>query len=123
MDCLERFQPYNSGSWPELEILWILYHLSNWDKHQVLTQTFGQVSVERDGSLLPNPLGLQQGNTYMVTQWKEGGKFTRELQLRFVPEVLFDSSNQVFDGKEIEVLEDIYQFIRNEVLPRFTGFF
>jgi len=122
-DCVEHFQPYNSANGPELELLRVLRELSNWDKHQVLTQTFGQVRIELDGSLLPNPIRLQQGNTYMFTQFKEEGKFTRELQPRFVAEVVFNSSNPVFDGKERRVLEDMHQFICNEVVPRFTGFF
>jgi hypothetical protein len=123
MDCLERFQPYNRVNWPEVELLWILHNLTNSDKHQVLTQTFGQGRIELEGSLLPHPIRLQQGNTYMFTQFKKEGKFERELQPRFVAEIIFDSSNPVFDGKEVKVLDDIYQFISNEVVPRFKGFF
>lgn len=117
---IESFQPYNSPKWPELELLGVLDKLSRIDKHRLI------IAIERL---------VRLRITSETTQWVHASLDKPHRELIFSPPVEEDDfkPQSTFDivmettagGPLFSALElgRIHDFIRDEVLPAFAGFF
>ena len=118
---IESFQPYNRTKRPELELLGILDELSRTDKHRLV------IPIERLVRLRLNAAQskiIRAPLNYPYHQWLLSAP---TIENDFEPEGVFDivmypalRGDRGFSSLE---LRDIYNLIRDEVLPAFTGFF
>lgn len=121
---IEKFQPYNRTNWPELKFLAVLSELANEDKHRLVTPIFIEVRVRFPGEQQGVTMPLDKPGTigFLFTD-----RVKAKLGYRLEPETSFDvvlyshtyfpSYFSVFD------FPLIHDFIRDEVVPAFGGFF
>jgi hypothetical protein len=113
---VERFQPYNRRDWPELNLLRDLQLLVNADKHRVVTPT----NVRAHIRLNPNDPGI-----IAYLNDKSNHQFLNT-GLNLEPNITFEIAVYPRDPihpMNINSLSLIHDFIRDEVIPSFTGFF
>ena len=118
---IERLQPHNDGDLAGKHPLAILAYLSNRDKHQLLAP-IGTI-LNAPTRAIPGPF-IRQLNRHHVRIYIPTNVQT---EVAFEPEFTFQIAVGVpaFSPSGVEVfrLRDISQFIRHDVVPRFTGFF
>lgn len=124
---IESLQPYHRGNWPELELLATLRDISNADKHRLLTPTISEVGLMVADGWPKNTFCLNQDDQGFVTIIADEGanisnNFKPSLTQRVILNVIRDKSMtpQLYS---LDILWDIHKFIRDEVIPRFTGCF
>jgi hypothetical protein len=133
-DIIKGLQPYHRRGGARRDDLWILHRLANTDKHRVL-------AVVRHAAILRGLLkGTSEGLEKMFTGPIEDGdvvpvtfdappfselmEFQVELQIEPAFIVSFEEQQVGQTGMvQVAHLPRIYETVRNDVLPRFTGFF
>lgn len=114
---IKRFQPYNRRDWPELNLLRDLNVLANMDKHRLVTPC----NVRAKISLTPNDPGViailnNQRNTQFIAD------ISTSLEPNITPTIAI-YPRDVFHAMSVDELPLIHDFIRDEVIPAFAGFF
>jgi hypothetical protein len=131
---IESLQPYNrippaSAPWegPHTDWLWVLYRLSNRDKHRQIAPIGLRVRF------IINPGTAPTGFLEHVAPFKDGHVLRplpselvedRKGALKIEPsfDVLFSEAG-LAEGVGIDALGNLHDYIRDGVFPRFTGFF
>ena len=120
---LERFQPYNRGNSPKNDLLTVLRELSNKTKHRFLLQPYlvGGVPGSLRGSVWLER--LNNGDVkYVATRTNSAGEQEEfEPQLSF--EVRIEIPSLTPTQYDISVLDGIYEFVHDDILPAFAGLF
>lgn len=125
---IARVQPYNAPDWPETDYLRVLNILVNDDKHRLLTSTVVQAQLGPAAILNP---GRNTWNSPVFRQPYKlliGNRITEALEKqnlkpKLTTFVTFSAENSPIDGYAIDYLSLIHNFIRDEIIPRFAGFF
>jgi hypothetical protein len=123
---IESLQPYHS--WPAFKShpLWQLNKLCNIDKHRsvAISHINFRITALNVSGVVMNGDTFQHGVIVSVPLAEKD-----ELQLNVeVPSIIFGDPIDSPDGTgdleiDLEGLRAIYDFVRQEVVPRFTGFF
>ncbi len=115
---IEKFQPYNRGKWPELELLWCLHEINRIDKHREIIPCFLQPRIGIKGEQFGTfqPMKLNDGDTITVLKSEGTAK------LKIMAEIAFDVPDFSYLFPAMGFL-GIYKFISDEVIPRFKVFF
>lgn len=119
---IESLQPYHRGAAFKEDLLWILNELCIIDKHSTPAVNGSSFKIRTD-----NAEQLHRRDSHYGTEmvFSLADKFVVKLDPG-PPEIILgrpiDSSGPPFEAP-LTVLRDIHKFIRNEVLPRFAGFF
>ncbi len=117
-DTIERFQPYNIAKWPELKLLDVLRHLTNEDKHRVVTpvRIVVDLSLRSDGQAM---IRLDNVDKFPLV--------VRSIRDDFEPQPTFDVSLYVSslspNPLPVSEFRRIHNFIRDELIPAFVSFF
>lgn len=124
----ERLQPYHSAEWPETDYLRVLDTLVNLDKHRILTQTVltasaGPAYILDPRSNPPRSHVFRNPFEMIVTRRVLEALKKQNLQMKLTVDVAFSAEGTAVDGYSIHYLTLIHDFIRDEVIPRFAGFF
>ena len=123
---IKALQPYNSGNAYKSTYLWRLNKLWNIDKHRhiPLYAAIGYVNLPRlPFALKPEIDVLNQGGvSEYIMRFPAAAKPYVDLKPRVSVDVQFgrDSEGVVVSRKD---LHDMYEFVSNEVVPRFARFF
>jgi hypothetical protein len=121
IDIIRDLQPYKRGAAYRVDPLWKLNELSNIDKHRI----FAVSSNTR--SLFAYPAG------YTFRVFYNGCEFRWPLALKdsvvfepYASEFVFgkpvDLPGDLFEIRQKEITQ-IYRYVRDDVIPRFTRFF
>ena len=117
---IECFQPYNRAKRPELQLLGVLGHLTNEDKHRVITPVGQIVGVKLGPGEKVLTVRLSQAKEYLFAVTDPTGHNVKpETTFRICVEVPFLWP----DSFEVSGFRSVHDFIRDEVIPAFTGFF
>ena len=118
---IEKFQPYNRTQWPELKLLGVLAELVNEDKHRVVTTVRRDVFFRflRDQELVRTNLHEPtEINFYVVESvshdLEPAGTFQVVLNVPCYAPAYFAPADD---------FRRVHNFIRDEVIPAFAGFF
>lgn len=122
---IERVQPYNRTKWPEVHLLSVLRELANQTNHRFIIQpdSIAQIIVPPKGKIgirfnkrLNKVEIITNLPAHMRDPQANGEPYlTIKVSLE-IPTI----SPSIYD---ITILDDIYQFVCKEVIPRFTSFF
>ena len=117
-DLIECLQPYHGWDWPELGWLRAINDLANDDKHRTNHLVAGRVTVtdSRTGSTAKIPHTLRDGD--LLSLKIEPADHDRTHLVAAEVGVLFE--DQVIG---VAGLRELAQFVRDGVLPLFSGFF
>ena len=117
---IESFQPYKGPASPKDHLLWQLNHLCNTDKHRGIPVHSRNVNI-----FVPtNPAAI-------VRHFEYADIFEVSVPLSAMNEMQFkpDSSTRIEIGDwhtdiafPVTILTDIHDFIRDKVIPAFSGF-
>jgi hypothetical protein len=121
-DIIETLQPYHAGNSAEKHILWVLHTLDIANKHKVVPTTI--VQIRRwygDGAIYLGMKASLLDNGDIDFTWDSQSP-EPELDPHSSVTVVFDMPGPA-NGTEITGIQRIYDFIANEVLPRFADFF
>lgn len=120
VDTIEYFQPYNRTKRPELELLGVLDELSRIDKHRLV------IAIERLVRLRVNSSQTQILRARLDQPYRQWVLSESTVEDDFEPEGAFDivTYPPVRGHRGFSTLElhDIYNLIRDEVIPAFAGF-
>jgi hypothetical protein len=129
-DIIKGLQPYHRGDAARNTDLWILHRLANTSKHRLLLVIMEYVRLRvgfkgttrgmelrlagsfNDGDIIPLPF---------ITR-----PFTEDMDFEIVPSFIIEFEEQRVGKKAMVTpakLEGIYHTVRDNVLPRFAGFF
>jgi hypothetical protein len=118
---VESFQPYNRTNWPEVKLLGVLGQLTNEDKHRVVTPVLRDVGFRFTGN-----------GQFMRTHLNQPDKLLfvvpESMRPHLKPEATFDVVLSVpflsrLDTFRVSEFCLIHDFIRDDVIPEFAGFF
>jgi hypothetical protein len=120
---IKSLQPYNSGNAYKSTHLWRLNKLWNIDKHRHLPlhSVFSHVAFPRvPQNMAPRPEILNDGSTYRL-RFPAAAKPYIDLKPRISTDVQFGDERE---GVAVlpKDFRDMYEFVRNKVIPRFAGF-
>lgn len=124
---VKECQPYNRSQWPELDLLWTLQELSRIARHRIVTETmvFASLHIKYQGR--STDLNLAKGEGEEIVLHSEASIESPEnLYPRFPLDIAFTVQTQGKDripAFSVGFLNDTHQFIRDEVIPRFSRFF
>lgn len=118
-DLIEALQPYNGWDWPELGWFRVINELANSSKHRIVPLIAAQVSVS-------DP---QSGETVRLRQaLKDGDVFHLKLapvdhqrELHITAHIGVEWGGTEMVG--VEGLRQLNDFVREDVIPLFAGFF
>lgn len=121
-DFVEACQPYNCGAWPESVVLQFLDTMVRLHKHRTLNLVARRVFYTDDS--IPNALRIAPNylDKHAVMAIPKG---TEE---QFKPKVGMDIGTEIAVPQGLvigigwDIVVDIHQFIRNEIVPPFSGF-
>jgi len=123
-EIIKELQPYNYGDLAKLYPLAVLQWLSNTDKHQVLVAVGTLINAPTKvipGSFISN-LSFNEREVEFEVSVKIGDEMHFEKALSFHVMIQGIPSLEL-PGLDYFRLRDIHQFIREDVIPRFAGFF
>lgn len=113
---IKHFQPYNRRDWPELNLLRDLNLLANADKHRLVTPS----NVRAHVKLTHNDPGIIVNlNEERTTQFLNTGHYIE-------PDITYEIAvypRGPLRPMSLNTLSLIHDFIRDEVIPVFAGFF
>ncbi len=115
-DIIDSLQPYHRGSTAELHPLWILDALCNLSKHRVIPTraTVGTLKVPAIPGIIE-----QQLNDRTIVVSVPG---QQDFKPRAGAGVTFGDRSSGMSVHSTD-LGNIHNFVRDDVIPRFTGFF
>jgi hypothetical protein len=121
---IDDLQPHHRGTGFKDDPLWQLNRLCNIDKHQVVAVSFTYFQVGIDGV---SKAWRKDLNHAIVITVPLAEKDKLQLSIH-VPAVVFgepiDKTDATSDFEiSLERLGEIYDFLRNDAVPRFAGFF
>jgi hypothetical protein len=116
---IRELQPANRRDSPESHPLWRLNYICNLDKHRKIPAEGSRVALN-----LPTPPGTFKveefaDNTVLSVPLAEKAKLDMHPEVGF--QVVFGDSTRLLIGPD--EIREIYEFIRDDVLPRFSSFF
>ena len=125
IEAIKSLQPYVRGNAYRDDPLWKLNRLRNLDSHVTMAINSSSLDIEVVGPpSLPrlNYREFDNGTAFFVPL-----AFKDQIELKpRVPELIFgeplETNRATFEIRESEITE-IYEFIRDTVIPRFTCFF
>lgn len=115
---IESLQPYHRAEWPLVDLLWMLHRLNITDKHRILIASFPQSMVRFDDApgIFRNEGRLNDGDVIYVP------KPIGNVKMEIGTDISFEYADLPF-GVNFDRLDGMHKFIREEVMPRFVGFF
>ncbi len=115
-------QPYHRGTSYKDDFLWKLDKLCNIDKHRVIPAHGTAIDFKIPKSIKAEDLTFGELDNAYVVSMPISYKAQMQFQPKPIPDIVLGSE---VDGLVISIKElpKIYQYIRDSVLPRFTGFF
>ena len=120
---IERFQPYNRKQWPETHLLTLLRELSDKTSHRIL---FEPKSVP-ELILPPKATILVTLSLHKPVVISRPPVEMRDLKEQLAPYFKMPISIEIPAASpsvyDIKILDAIHQFVHDDVIPRFTGFF
>lgn len=126
---VETFQPYNRTKWPELKYLGILDQLVNEDKHRIVTTVRRDVGFRFSGDdeFMRTRLNKPDKILFLLTDAVRNRLIANSGRSNLEPEVSFDVVLYVPllwpNYFPVSEFSRIHNFIRDKVIPAFTGFF
>ncbi len=127
---VEEFQPYYGGNRPKNVMLGNIRDLANWDKHRIVTPTLvnAKLTLSRDD---PGITAIGVHNKHesmfmlpgMFLPPKGTAKTISQIEPKVTSSVVVYPRGEYFRGFDVRKFALIHDFIRDEVIPAFSGFF
>ena len=122
-EAIDKHQPYKLGDRAELHQLAVLDELNIRDKHRIVNATTSNITI--DSRSVPSGVEVISGNA------NHGDIVVRvpghlDPERDFQPHISFEIILQLgrpAEGIRLAALRGIYDYVREEVLPDFAGFF
>ena len=119
---IEYFQPYNRTNRPETHLLSVLREISNKTKHRFIIPTQGIIMPIIKGPAQMH-ISFHNGHPCIRTTRINESGITEEFNPPITFEIGIEIPTLTPSYYDITVLNSIYDLIRNNILPRFMGYF
>ena len=122
-EAIDKHQPYKNGNRAEYHVLSVLEEINIRDKHRVINAATANITIQTDN--IPEGVELRQGsvdNREVVVRIPAHLNAEADFHPRFSFQIILPVGRPA-GGVSIYALRPIHEYVRDKVMPDFTGFF